>query len=339
MLQRHTLLQWLFCGLSFTYAWLLLATYAPDALGASRMAAVVVQVPNNQPQSWKVIQVDAVASGATIPADKNVIFHIPYEVKTITRSVLFGPHNDDIRYWGYCFPDDYDPQNPPQSFGFPGKMFLSLAERQYRHQHVQTSYSILRPPTSDFSEPLSGVIRHQIEVFHGGMTCYIMTSVPLPIGTDQDNDGLNIQVEKQLKTDPRNPDTDGDGIPDGIEVATGTDPLRRDTDGDGIIDGIEDANQNGHLDPGETDPRSRDTDGDGLCDGYCRTYETRRLCRDYEGRDCINLPFGQWRGEDKNLNGVVDQNETDPRKWSTFDDGVSDEQRYYNCLLQAKSDC
>jgi hypothetical protein len=339
-MHTKTILTALFCSLSLTYAWVFLQTEAPDIFDGSQLSALVLQTPQKQPL-WKVLEVDDVASGATVPAGTNVIFHLPPEIKTITRDVLFGLKNDDIRYWGYCFPDQYDPNNPPQTVGFPGKMFLSYAERQYRATHNRPVYSIYSPPQKNINMQSisSDLIHHQIDVFHGGMTCYVMTSQPLAIGTDMDNDGLNIEVEKHLGTDPNNPDTDGDGILDGIEATTGTDPLRRDTDGDGIIDGVEDANQNGRVDPGETDPRKWDTDGDGLCDGYCRVFKTQRLCNDLNRNSCIDLPYGQWRGEDKNLNGIVDGNETDPRKWSTAGDGISDQQHYYNCLLQNKNNC
>ena len=42
---------------------------------------------------------------------------------------------------------------------------------------------------------------------------------------DDDNDGLDDDVELTLGTDPKNPDTDGDGVPDGQELGDGSDPL------------------------------------------------------------------------------------------------------------------
>ena len=45
------------------------------------------------------------------------------------------------------------------------------------------------------------------------------------------------------------------------------------------------------------------------------------------------------RGEDKNLNGQVDEGETDPRKWDTDGNGINDEQEYFNCLLAGEEDC
>lgn len=51
---------------------------------------------------------------------------------------------------------------------------------------------------------------------------------------DEDNDGLSLQEEKDIGTNPFN--TDGDGLNDGDEVGQGTDPLNSDTDSDGVID-------------------------------------------------------------------------------------------------------
>jgi hypothetical protein len=182
-------------------------------------------------------------------------------------------------------------------------------------------------------------IRHQMEMFMGGNTCYIMTSMPLPIGTDGDGDGLNVQLEKQLRTDPVSPDTDGDGVKDGDEILVGSNPLIRDTDSDGIIDGIENANRDGRVDEKETDPGKKDTDGDSLCDGYCRVTGDVKLCRDLKGQDCFDLPYARWVGEDKNLNGTVDRGEYDPRSVDTDGDNILDGEEYLDCLLKNKDDC
>ncbi len=151
--------------------------------------------------------------------------------------------------------------------------------------------------------------------------CYIMSEEPLAIGTDHDQDLLNIKLEQEIGTDPNKADTDEDGILDGVEYLTGTDPLLRDTDGDNVIDGIEDKNRNGRVDPGETDPRKWDTDRDELCDGFCRVQAQN-----------------QWifMGEDKNLNGIVDPGETDPLKWDSAGDGVGDYLKVLQCLATGK---
>lgn len=55
---------------------------------------------------------------------------------------------------------------------------------------------------------------------------------------DVDADGLGVDQEVTLGTDPNNADSDADGLSDGEEVnVRQTDPLNADTDGDGIPDG------------------------------------------------------------------------------------------------------
>ena len=308
-----------------------------------------VLVPENKLEvPWRTYDPQEVWSGATIPPDTNVIIHIPLEVKRITRKVLFGRDGNRIRYWGYCFPADYDAKKPVQTAGFPGTMFLSEAERATRDQ-VRNQYfpdfNIFQPPTSAQLERMKarpiGRIRHQQEIFYGGTTCFIMAAEPLPLGADHDGDQLNSKLEAEAETDPDNPDTDGDGMQDGMEFFSHrTDPLRRDTDTDGIIDGIEDKNRNGRIDSGETDPKKKDSDNDGLCDGYCRVLTGGRICSEFKTtKSCIPAVGVKWKGEDKNLNGIVDEGEFSPLKIDTDNDGILDEQEHYNCLLEKKADC
>lgn len=57
------------------------------------------------------------------------------------------------------------------------------------------------------------------------------------LAQDFDNDGLTVDQERILGTDPNNPDTDGDGLLDGDEYFVYfTDPLKADTDEDGRAD-------------------------------------------------------------------------------------------------------
>lgn len=282
---------------------------------------------------WATITANQVLSGSTIPQDKNVIIHIPEEVTRITRKVLFGRRGDRIRYWGYCFPHNLEDAKRKARRGFPGDLFLSEAEREYRRKELiaqrRRTFSIFENLTAqDLNEsqqkPQSR-IRHQLEIFTGGTSCYVMTSAPIPIGTDEDNDGLNTALERSFGADIRNPDSDGDGILDGLEVfRMGSHPTKRDSDGDGIIDGIEDANRNGRFEPGETNPTLWDTDRDGLCDG---------LCKVNKGQDL--------RGEDRNLNGIYepDLNEYDPRTTDSDGDGVLDEHEVYLCVIGGGDDC
>ncbi len=294
------------------------------------VSAILLRKPVITP--WFVITEQEIFSGATIPADTNVVFHLPLEFGTIDRQILLGQQGKNIRYWGYCFPENYDPKLTSGRTGFPGKMFLSEKERAARNMQsaaAEPQFSLQNLPTKSQLErlqnPVNGTIRHQIEVFKAGMLCYIMTEREMAIGLDEDGDTINNKLEAEKGTDVSNPDTDGDGLSDGIEMLHGTDPTLRDTDADGIIDGIEDRDWNGRIGPDETDPRNKDTDRDDLCDGMCR----------------IRLSNGQqlYAGEDKNLNGVLDDKETDPLKVDSEGDGYGDYQRFLRCLLDGGSDC
>jgi hypothetical protein len=282
--------------------------------------------------TWKILDEEQVMSGATIPADTHVLFHIPLSVERIDREVLLGGKGKDVRYWGYCLPENAPPEIVARRTGFPGLIFLSEREREVRaaaNYKAVKSFSLTNLPTKEELEASTkrtvGVIRHQIDVFTGGQLCYVMTEEPLAIGIDPDQDRVNTKVERAYGSDPEKPDTDGDGILDGIELKTDTDMLHRDTDGDGILDGIEDANWNGEPDAGETDPRVKDSDRDGLCDGLCR----------------MRLSNGQvlYNGEDKNLNGTVDEGETNPLKVDSDGDGTHDLEEYLVCLTQGKRVC
>lgn len=344
-MNRKTTLHYAFFVLSLTYAWVMISTQVPT--GFSSMTGLLLPQLTPEPPKWVTITAAEVESGATIPRNTNVIFHVPSTVQRIYRRVLLGETTGrTVRYWGYCFPEDYDPSTL-RAGTLPGKVFLSEAERRWRAQRERLQlplYSIYRPPSAQEQETIRRLptIRHQMEVFGpaGARTCFIMTQEALAIGTDHDNDSLNTQRERQYKTDPFKLDSDGDGLEDGQEVLTlKTNPLVRDTDSDGIIDGIEDRNRNGLVDPGETDPTHWDSDGDTLCDGYCRVSGTKRLCNDNIGHQCVDLPYARWMGEDKNLNGVVDTGESDPLKLDTDGDKILDDQEYYNCLLARRTDC
>ncbi len=159
-----------------------------------------------------------------------------------------------------------------------------------------------------------------------------------PISTDEELCGTGCDLD-----DP-NADCDNDGLTNGTEAELGTNPLLPDTDRDGYLDGEEDANGDGVIGDGESDPldpcdpdattaacledgcditdiagdcdsdgitngienstgtnpRSADSDGDGYCDGAEAVLDT-------SGNElCIG-------GEDTNMNGVVDEGESDPR--------------------------
>ncbi len=281
---------------------------------------------------WVVIEEQEVMSGATVPPDVNVVFHVPLSVSKINREVLLGLKGEDVRYWGYCYPENSSPETVSRRVGLKGLLFLSEKERAVRAAQAKATapkYSLANLPTKDdviraAARPAT-VIRHQIDFFKGGQLCYMMSDEPLAIGLDDDGDRLNNRLERDIGTDELIEDSDSDGILDGVEYRYDTDPTLRDSDLDGIIDGIEDVNWNGIIEIDETDPRATDTDRDGLCDGQCRK----------------KLSNGQllYIGEDRNLNGTVDSGETDPRVEDTDGDGTHDFQEYLACLTLGKRGC
>lgn len=312
---------------------LVLVAYGFSSSGFSSIEGRLLPKSQTREIEWVTMTAAQVMSGTTIPADKNVIIHIPEEITKIARNVLFGRKGETIRYWGYCFPHNLDTRNTVNRTGFPGDLFLSEAEREFRRQELvaqrRRTFSIFTNLTvDDLNETQNATqsrIRHQIEIFQGGDVCYIMTEKSLPLGADPDGDGLNNALERGYGSDSKNPDSDGDGVSDGLEVfRLGTHPTKRDSDGDGLIDGIEDANRNGRFDPDETNATLWDTDRDGLCDGICKVNK---------GQDM--------RGEDKNLNGIYepDLGEYNPRTIDSDGDGVLDEHEVYLCALAGGDDC
>lgn len=303
------------------------------------------------PDPWVTIESDEMENGATVPANTNVIFHPPVDMPDIFRETMLGNRGKEVRYWGYCFPDDYDFNNPKQSYGLPGRVFLSEAERAVREKNKlmhAPRYSLFRPPTredllrdeQEAKDDEHGTIRHQMEIFRGGQTCYIMTEAPLPIGTDRDDDGLSSELEMQYGTDPNNADTDGDTLSDGVEVFNvHTDPLQTDTDGDGLTDGVE-THSHTRLMEGDTNPLDPDSDHDGLCDGLCKVNGNMEYCTTLNADElkCANAE-DHMAGEDKDLSGTMEDGETDPLKWSTPGDGISDLQHYYKCMLENGTNC
>lgn len=282
-------------------------------------------IRNEQKQMpWRVFEMDEVDKGVSVLQDTNIVFHLPLSMTETPREVLLGHRGKEVRYWGYCFPQNYDPKVVEKRQGLPGLLFLSEKEREIREA---INPSLKEPAFSPFNLPTKREvevpqqfyeIRHQIESFTAGMMCYLMTEATLTLGPDADGDGLNAQLEREIGTNHETPDSDGDGIWDGIEYLGKTNPLLRDTDSDGLIDGIEDKNWNGKINKGESDPKVWDSDRDGLCDGYCR----------------VRLGNGKqvFLGEDLNLNGKLDTNETSPVKLDTDGDTLIDYQERLNCL-------
>ncbi|MDD4628031.1 MAG: hypothetical protein PHE68_01395 [Candidatus Peribacteraceae bacterium] len=322
-----TLTLGVFCAVIVTYA------FTGYDAGDTTLPGYVLRSGAPKQVPWRIITAPEIMTGATIPADTNVIFELPKDSPPILRKTLLSIMGEEIRYWGYCLPENYDKTDAMKVSKLPGKMFLSEAERkarQLKYEQEERKRLSLRPGLSEdalngLKKAPQGTIYHQFETFDPGSTCYIMTEKPLPIGTDPDDDGLNNQQEKDHRTDSYAPDTDGDGLIDGCEVQLRSSPVKRDTDGDGLIDSIEDANSDCHyFAETETDPLAWDTDRDGLPDGLMKMGNARNTVI---------------KGEDKNLNGTVDEGESDPRMWSTSMDGISDGQKYYQCILEGGTDC
>lgn len=141
-----------------------------------------------------------------------------------------------------------------------------------------------------------------------------------PMLKDSDVDGLQDGDEDKNgnglvdteETSPLLADTDRDGVSDALEVRQGGNPTRCDSDGDGLPDGIE--NNLANTDAPEGCPGTSaggtnfaipavlnsskvDSDGDGLKDG----------------------------DEDKNHNGWLDSDESDPTTSDTDGDGLTDD--------------
>jgi subtilisin family serine protease len=161
---------------------------------------------------------------------------------------------------------------------------------------------------------------------------------------DYDEDGLNLEDELTLGTDPHNADSDEDGLSDGQEYhETGTDPTLDDTDGDGLsdlwesenrldpLDGEEDNGPDGDPDndgltnlveyQGGTDPHNPDSDGDGLSD----------LWESENGLDPLDAEGASGPDGDPDGDGMSNLDEyrdgTDPQvpeitRWDINSDGV-----------------
>lgn len=342
--QTRTVLRWATMSLGSLSLALVAYSFSAAPGGTDSIEGrLLPQHLREEKQKWVTFSEEDILAGITLPAHTNVIIHIPNDIVRITRRTLFGRRGTPgrgmeakgmpgTRYWGYCFPETYDQAQELRRRGFPGTLFLSEEERKIRSafesDNRDQNFSVYRninPDDLNRTTSSRGIIHHQMEIFRGGQTCYVMSENPLPLGADEDDDGANSAIETNYGSDPNNIDSDGDGIRDGLEIfRLGTHPTKRDSDGDGLIDGIEDANRNGIVDKTETDPTQWDTDRDKLCDGLCKVNKGREL-----------------RGEDKNLNGLFepDLNETDPRFEDTDRNGVLDEQEYFNCLLQEGADC
>jgi hypothetical protein len=179
------------------------------------------------------------------------------------------------------------------------------------------------------------------------------------LDTDSDNDGVPDGIEMGLlqgagaiKTDPLKKDTDGDGLEDGEEDADKNGLCAGDLNGDGKYSQSlsEDVNANGQLDSGEdlngngvldvdvaeeTCADQADMDLDGLSDRIEVEIGTSPYDDDSDD-DLLYDGLPPWLdkavanqlklAEDKNNDGILDADESDPLKADTDGGGIDDGQ-------------
>ncbi|WP_170229808.1 MopE-related protein [Polyangium fumosum] len=175
-----------------------------------------------------------------------------------------------------------------------------------------------------------------------------------PLDPDSDNGGVmdgseDVDLDGVVdpnETDPTashgaddgaNTDTDGDGLSDGLEETIGTNPNDADSDDDGLLDGDEPNPSDDTDGDGLVNPLDPDSDDDALFDGtesgkncsHPATNPAAQNCRaDADGGSLTTSPVhrdtdgGGVRdgAEDRNLNGRIDINETDPTAGNSPDD-------------------
>lgn len=318
----------------------------------SDMVSRVIESRTKTEVPWRFITAEEITLGVSVPTNTNIVFTLPTAISPsgkIALQALLGSESTTIRYWGYCFPKTKDALKVNKE-SLPGKMFLSPGEQSARLKEWReklpnyTAFNLPKTATElakQSAKPPKGLIRNEKQVFYPEDNCFLHIGgkTELNIGIDADGDGLNNALERGYRTDSENADSDADGIKDGTEIFRGkTNALTWDTDGDGIPDGVEDMDRDGRRDEGETDPLGRDSDGDGLCDGKCPWGSFQSICGTGSGSSCMDsLPYWD-SGEDRNVNGLVDDGETDPRK--AYSNGtVHDLEIYLDCHFDGGTDC
>ncbi|WP_437780830.1 DUF3344 domain-containing protein [Sorangium sp. So ce1097] len=146
-------------------------------------------------------------------------------------------------------------------------------------------------------------------------------------GCDSDGDGIDDPTEIAAGTDPNDADSDDDGVPDGEEPR-----FDEDTDGDGLINALDPDSDNDGLFDGTELGLGCGHAGTNVAAGHCRAdadegaTKTDPLKAD---TDDGGVPDGL---EDFNLDGAIDEGETDPNNGDddvppvdTDGDGLSDD--------------
>jgi hypothetical protein len=285
--------------------------------------------------------------GFTAPADTHVIFTLPMGVR-IPRITFFGGADyDQQRYWGYCFSGHEQANKDAGKTGkamYDGQFFYSLGERKAqvaRPNVADTDLLGIKDQLHSTAPEMPKSIAEIFDTTDGPKSCYVMSSVQLPAGLDDDGDDFNNTRERLAGTNPRYPDSDNDGIPDGSEVfITKTNPMSVDTDNDGLVERCEDKNANGKIEADETSATVADTDRDGLCDGNglgigCPEAHRNECTTGPQGRQCIAVAATPVHGEDMNQNCMVDAGETSPRNPNTF--GIPDFDYKWNQFMTTSS--
>ena len=132
---------------------------------------------------------------------------------------------------------------------------------------------------------------------------------------DDDGDGISNPGEEALGSDPKDADSDDDGVPDGSELAPNAD-----SDGDGAINALDPDSDDDGLFDGTELGFSCEGDGIDLARKRCRpdgdkgATTTSPLDRDSDGGGASD------GSEDFDLDGVVDDGETDPTAGHGDDD-------------------